>query len=226
MNPFLPETKKATAKDYLFIGEAARYLKVSIDTLRNWEDQGKISPSRTTGGQRKYLLSDLDKIKQTSIYLINRDTKPFIAEEFIQTLTTEEKPSEIDLNQLEFVQDTEVYINDYIKPNINVIKAFIAKIPKHKIYAVSTFTGILASLLLAFLVLARVSNFTLPEQVVSHQSSAISQKSQSINPNVLAATTSRHFLDFATDLIVEGDLAVGGLINNIKLIPGGDNVNR
>ncbi|MFA5933598.1 MAG: tail fiber domain-containing protein [Microgenomates group bacterium] len=208
------------------MGEAARYLKVSIDTLRNWEDQGKISPSRTTGGQRKYLLSDLDKIKQTSIYLINRDTKPFIAEEFIQTLTTEEKPSEIDLNQLEFVQDTEVYINDYIKPNINVIKAFIAKIPKHKIYAVSTFTGILASLLLAFLVLARVSNFTLPEQVVSHQSSAISQKSQSINPNVLAATTSRHFLDFATDLIVEGDLAVGGLINNIKLIPGGDNVNR
>lgn len=36
------------------IGDAARIAGVSISTLRRWERQGLIEPSRTLGGQRRY----------------------------------------------------------------------------------------------------------------------------------------------------------------------------
>ena len=36
------------------IGEAARITGVSISTLRRWERQGLIEPTRTLGGQRRY----------------------------------------------------------------------------------------------------------------------------------------------------------------------------
>jgi putative resolvase len=39
------------------IGRAAKALGVSISTLRRWEAEGKISPSRTEGGTRRYDLA-------------------------------------------------------------------------------------------------------------------------------------------------------------------------
>ena len=58
------------------IEEAAKYLSVSISTLRRWEREGKIQPDRTKGGHRRYSISVLDpNLKQAS----NIDNKATIA---------------------------------------------------------------------------------------------------------------------------------------------------
>ncbi len=54
------------------IGQAAKFLGVSISTLRRWELDGKITPERTTGLHRRY---DLAKIKSESIHAIHRVKK-------------------------------------------------------------------------------------------------------------------------------------------------------
>ncbi|KKU95056.1 MAG: hypothetical protein UY27_C0027G0003, partial [Candidatus Gottesmanbacteria bacterium GW2011_GWA1_48_13] len=46
------------------ISQAAKILGVSAVTLRLWERQGKITSSRTAGGQRRYSLGDLEVIRQ------------------------------------------------------------------------------------------------------------------------------------------------------------------
>ena len=40
--------------DLLSIGEAARLLGVSVDTLRRWDREGKLASIRTLGGQRRF----------------------------------------------------------------------------------------------------------------------------------------------------------------------------
>lgn len=47
---------------YLTIKEAAYRLRVSTKTLRRWEERGIISPFRTKGGQRRYIVDQLDSI--------------------------------------------------------------------------------------------------------------------------------------------------------------------
>lgn len=44
------------------IGEAARILKVSVQTLRNWEKSGKLRAERSAGKQRYYALQNLHKL--------------------------------------------------------------------------------------------------------------------------------------------------------------------
>lgn len=44
----------------LKIGEAAKYLNVSQDTLRKWDRANKLKPLKTTGGHRKYDTDVLD----------------------------------------------------------------------------------------------------------------------------------------------------------------------
>ncbi len=44
--------------------EASRELNVSLDTLRRWEAQGKISATRTPGGQRRFDPIEVRKIKE------------------------------------------------------------------------------------------------------------------------------------------------------------------
>jgi excisionase family DNA binding protein len=43
------------------IGEAAKAFGVSIATLRRWEREGRITPQRTLGGQRRYDLAQLQR---------------------------------------------------------------------------------------------------------------------------------------------------------------------
>lgn len=43
------------------IGEAARILNVTTQTLRNWEKSGKLCADRSAGKQRHYALHDLEK---------------------------------------------------------------------------------------------------------------------------------------------------------------------
>lgn len=51
-------------KNFLSISKASKILGVSPDTLRNWERQGKIIPDRTSGGARRFSLSELNLIKR------------------------------------------------------------------------------------------------------------------------------------------------------------------
>ena len=44
---------------YFTIKEASDYLGVTPDTLRRWEEEGKIKPDRTEGNHRRYLASEL-----------------------------------------------------------------------------------------------------------------------------------------------------------------------
>jgi len=46
----------------LSIGEASKYLGISIDTLRRWEGRGRITPFRSPGGHRYYTAFELDKL--------------------------------------------------------------------------------------------------------------------------------------------------------------------
>jgi len=55
------------------IGEAAKILGVSIDTLRRWEKSGKLQSIRTPGGTRLYSLKDLHGFKSNGFR--NQDTE-------------------------------------------------------------------------------------------------------------------------------------------------------
>lgn len=54
---------QSSAADLLPIGETARLLGVSVGTVRRWEREGKISATRTLGGQRRFVRDDITKIK-------------------------------------------------------------------------------------------------------------------------------------------------------------------
>lgn len=47
--------------EMLNIAQAAKYLNVSIDTLRLWEKNGKLKPLKTPGGHRRYDIDLLDE---------------------------------------------------------------------------------------------------------------------------------------------------------------------
>ena len=55
-----------TEEPPLRIGEAARRLGVSVDTLRRWDREGKLKAGRLPGGQRVYRPADLDAVIQES----------------------------------------------------------------------------------------------------------------------------------------------------------------
>jgi len=53
-----------TTEAALPIGDAARMLGVSVDTMRRWEREGKISATRTGGDQRRFPLSEIRRLQQ------------------------------------------------------------------------------------------------------------------------------------------------------------------
>ena len=50
-------------QEYVSIGEAARALGVSAETLRRWERAGTITAIRTPTGHRRFPRTELDRIK-------------------------------------------------------------------------------------------------------------------------------------------------------------------
>src|SRR3989344_4636701 len=50
-------------KERLTIGEAVKYLQVSVDTLRRWDASGKLRAHRSQGGHRYYFLIDLKRFR-------------------------------------------------------------------------------------------------------------------------------------------------------------------
>lgn len=55
------------SKPILTISEAAEILGVSDETLRLWERDGKVSPSYTEGGHRRYQRIDIEKLAGTYV---------------------------------------------------------------------------------------------------------------------------------------------------------------
>lgn len=53
------------------IGEAAKELGVSVDTLRRWSDRGKIRFERTPSGHRRFYLADIKKITPRDLRQLN-----------------------------------------------------------------------------------------------------------------------------------------------------------
>src|SRR5215217_2964352 len=49
---------------FLSIAEAARLVGVSPATLRNWERQGHITPTRTPNSHRRFTLGDVASLRQ------------------------------------------------------------------------------------------------------------------------------------------------------------------
>lgn len=47
----------------LAIGEAARELRVSPGTLRNWAAEGKVKAERTPTGRRLFALSEIERLR-------------------------------------------------------------------------------------------------------------------------------------------------------------------
>jgi len=62
--------------------EAAKIAAVSKDTLRRWDNEGKISSVRTKGGHRRFLLNDLKNVHETKLsslpqpVIVREVTKP------------------------------------------------------------------------------------------------------------------------------------------------------
>jgi putative resolvase len=46
----------------LNIKKASELLGVTIQTLRNWDNNGKLKPIKTLGGHRRYKLSEIEKV--------------------------------------------------------------------------------------------------------------------------------------------------------------------
>jgi len=61
----MPEGKS----QWMAIGEAAKYLGISRDTLRRWEKAGKIKTARSPTNRRYYTKEQLDQLigKQTGV---------------------------------------------------------------------------------------------------------------------------------------------------------------
>src|SRR5258708_2390118 len=64
------------------IGQAAKILNISIDTLRRWEKAGKITSVKTAGGTRFYSPEELNRIKPDSIKI--QQNIPLSTEELLK----------------------------------------------------------------------------------------------------------------------------------------------
>ena len=49
-------------KDYVPVNKAADMLGVCNNTIREWENTGKLKAIRTIGNQRRFKLSDIEKL--------------------------------------------------------------------------------------------------------------------------------------------------------------------
>jgi excisionase family DNA binding protein/diguanylate cyclase (GGDEF)-like protein len=67
-----PMTSRSTAREgrgeepAVTLGEAARLLGISASTLRRWTEDGRVSAARTSGGHRRFYVSELARLHSTN----------------------------------------------------------------------------------------------------------------------------------------------------------------
>src|SRR5258708_717123 len=65
------------------IGQTAKILNVSIQTLRRWEQKGLLIPERSAGGTRLYNLEQVKKLKGLSLGKVKLSELPNLVEQSI-----------------------------------------------------------------------------------------------------------------------------------------------
>lgn len=59
------ETSYTQGSDLVPIGTAAKMLGVSVGTVRRWEAADKIKSTRTAGGQRRYDVAEIQRVRDS-----------------------------------------------------------------------------------------------------------------------------------------------------------------
>ena len=67
------------------VAEAARLAGVSASTLRLWESQGLVVPSRSETGHRQYNADDVARLKRISWFRAERGLNPAAIREALET---------------------------------------------------------------------------------------------------------------------------------------------
>ncbi len=93
------DTTKAAFRGLLSIGKASLFLGVSIDTLRNWEEQGKLLPIREEGGIRRYRLSELKSFIKVNPKLVKKIRKNGLSNLTLSKAPVREIQKSLDLSK-------------------------------------------------------------------------------------------------------------------------------
>jgi trimeric autotransporter adhesin len=217
----------------LSIGKAAIFLGVSIDTLRNWEAQGKLQAIRSEGGNRRYKISDLKNFLQNNQKLVKKQEQlglnplaPTSKTEIEQTITKEIEQRKIPTTEnllrakeensplnLSWIPLNEV-IDETSNPQI-LMSAPDPKLPKFKRnhFITAGLIGLLLCLIAGGSLAAY--NSPLPNIFSSKKSEQISQTitKDIASGQVLAVSTLANegkYLEINADIIQNGNLAVEG----------------
>jgi DNA-binding transcriptional MerR regulator len=122
----LPENK------LLSVQQAAVLLKVSIQTLRRWDQQGILVPQRTPGGQRRYTVSQIKDFKKNrKLYTARTFVNPIEIDQISEapaTPVTENQVAEVAPQQLtayEISQPTQPVIQEAVHASGSVPAAVV-----------------------------------------------------------------------------------------------------
>ena len=195
---------KETSVKLVKIGEAAKILGVSIDTLRRWEASGKIQAIRTPGGTRLYSLEELQKINPSAITDNRKDLAGLNA---------------VDLRGQSW--------RDYLSSS-SQNPAIIINVPAREAHlggeevrrtSESHLRGVLKSGMTAVLLVTSVLLLiTLPKYLLNlYQRDDKPSLVGSLN-NILAETTTRGFLQVNGDVDIRG-IATAEKFNGLSLTP-------
>lgn len=61
-----------TEAELVPIGDVARLMGVSVDTVRRWEKAGRITAHRTPGGQRRFPTTEIERLRNTEAGVTTR----------------------------------------------------------------------------------------------------------------------------------------------------------
>ncbi|MEK7182639.1 MAG: MerR family DNA-binding transcriptional regulator, partial [Patescibacteria group bacterium] len=200
--------------------QATRLLKVSPDTLRRWEEEGKIKPTRTPGGHRRYTASQLTKL--TAIKETKREIKiPVTIPPQVEPLISSLLPSIGEIPPLyQELHPTQTRMLGIVAVVAGIVgMVFVAE----KGLSISNYIPVEQ---------IKTNLGISPAQKLISEDTAIPQVLQAategrqVSFNVNVDSTNRENATFDKDVDVTGILTVGGLILSGSLtIPGDLGVN-
>lgn len=207
---------------YLKIGETAKHLSVSVDTLRRWEASGKLVPTRTPGGTRLYSQEQIDNFQYAdsiiSDSLLNEDLNleptNLLKADYSKNIEENLQPQMPDqADTTEASSTTKPLLADDSNHSHN-----FSKVASYLVIAVISLT--ISSYINGFVKLDSSSlTKLLPTQ--SKLSNLDAKKTLSKIesglklPAVLAASDSANFLEINSDTVINGNLTAPNIVYNV-----------
>src|SRR3990167_4258654 len=184
----------------LKIGDAAKLLGVSKDTLRHWEKAGKIATHRTPSGYRAFDQKELEKLKPPSPQA---------------DITTEYLLEKLDVRSLRVDEDPiSSFQPQYPSSNIQHPASSLSKL-----LSFFSFTLIITSLLLIGNVILNgvkdLSRMRVSDEL--RDSSPFDFAQGQNDKGVLASLTGPRFLEINSDTQINGALAINGSLNSLNI---------